>query len=253
MKYTIDTIPVWDAYKAGAICPLCHIERHLRDNCLELYLGDSVMSSDVRIDVNNKGFCKEHFVELYAYKTAKLTLALYAHTHMQQVLADFERLSAPVLDSCAHPSLPRRARNTAAKKRALDALGAHIQKQTDSCPICERIDTNMRRYYETIEMMWRKEKEFVALFATSEAPCLPHFAQMLQGLGGLDLSPQRDAFITALVEKQKSALHAIEQDLKWFTQKHDYRNADKPWGDSRTALPRAINRLHRQSIEVAED
>lgn len=34
-----------------------------------------------------------------------------------------------------------------------------------------------------------------------------------------------------------------EKDLEWFTLKFDYRNQQKPWGNSRDALERTVNRL----------
>ena len=38
-------------------------------------------------------------------------------------------------------------------------------------------------------------------------------------------------------------LKRVESELEWFTLKFDYRNADKPWGNSKDAPDRAINKL----------
>ena len=38
-------------------------------------------------------------------------------------------------------------------------------------------------------------------------------------------------------------LNKLEGDLEGFTLKFDYRNADKPWGDSKDALERAVNKM----------
>ena len=38
-------------------------------------------------------------------------------------------------------------------------------------------------------------------------------------------------------------LDRIEKELDWFTLKFDYRNTDKPWGNSRDAVERSINKL----------
>ena len=35
MKYHIDTIPVWDAYKRGSECPLCDIKQHNEQEYLD--------------------------------------------------------------------------------------------------------------------------------------------------------------------------------------------------------------------------
>jgi hypothetical protein len=46
-----------------------------------------------------------------------------------------------------------------------------------------------------------------------------------------------------LNEIEKKALADMERDIEWFTRKFDYRNSDKPWGNSKDALPRAINMI----------
>jgi hypothetical protein len=46
--------------------------------------------------------------------------------------------------------------------------------------------------------------------------------------------------LCAAVEK---SLEKLEKDLEGFTLKFDYRNADKPWGDSRGSLERTVNKL----------
>ena len=35
----------------------------------------------------------------------------------------------------------------------------------------------------------------------------------------------------------------VAGELEWFTLKFDYRNADKPWGNSRDAVERSVNKL----------
>ena len=44
-------------------------------------------------------------------------------------------------------------------------------------------------------------------------------------------------------------LKRVEGELEWFTLKFDYRNADKPWGNSRNALERTVNRLRSKCID----
>ena len=38
-------------------------------------------------------------------------------------------------------------------------------------------------------------------------------------------------------------LKRLSDELEWFTLKYDFRNADKPWGNSRDAVERSINKL----------
>ena len=39
------------------------------------------------------------------------------------------------------------------------------------------------------------------------------------------------------------SLGELERDVEWFTLKFDYRNSDKPWGNSKDAVIRAIRTL----------
>jgi hypothetical protein len=38
-------------------------------------------------------------------------------------------------------------------------------------------------------------------------------------------------------------MERIQKEVNWFTKKFDYRNNDAPWGDSRDALPRTIQKI----------
>ena len=50
-------------------------------------------------------------------------------------------------------------------------------------------------------------------------------------------------FKKALAKIEIDNLKRIEGEIEWFTLKFDYRNADKPWGNSHDAVERAINKL----------
>ena len=60
MKYHIDTIPVWDAYKAADECSLCVLEYQSERAYIDFFLSGSVMEPDTRIEVNKFGFCPSH-------------------------------------------------------------------------------------------------------------------------------------------------------------------------------------------------
>ena len=42
MKYHIDTIPVWDAYKHECECPLCEIAQHNEQEYLDVFMGGNI-------------------------------------------------------------------------------------------------------------------------------------------------------------------------------------------------------------------
>ena len=50
-------------------------------------------------------------------------------------------------------------------------------------------------------------------------------------------------FVRDLSAAVERSLEKMEKDLEGFTLKFDYRNADKPWGDSKGSLERTVNKL----------
>ena len=90
MRYHIDTIPVWDAVKLDGECFLCALRRKIELNETDRYLGASVMEPDVRLQVNEKGFCKHHHTMLYA-QSNRLGHALMLHTHLQTTMERSEK------------------------------------------------------------------------------------------------------------------------------------------------------------------
>ena len=60
-------------------------------------------------------------------------------------------------------------------------------------------------------------------------------------------------FRAAVAAVELPNLKRIEGELEWFTLKFDYRNQDKPWGDSRDAVERSINKLQGRVIPREKD
>ena len=51
-----------------------------------------------------------------------------------------------------------------------------------------------------------------------------------------------------LTRVELDALGRVEKDLEWFTLKFDYRNRDKPWGNSQDAVERSVNKMRGGSV-----
>ena len=109
--------------------------------------------------------------------------------------------------------------------------------------MCESIEENTRRYAYTMLHLYKNDSAFRKAFAASKGVCLRDMALLLEmaqeTLSGRYLSDFTDD-LCATVEK---SLTKMEGDLEGFTLKFDYRNADKPWGDSRGSLERTVNKL----------
>ena len=89
---------------------------------------------------------------------------------------------------------------------------------------------------------------FRAALGASKGFCLEHYAQVLRAapeqLSGSELS----AFVELVVKLESENLTRVEKDLEWFTLKFDYRNLDKPWGNSQDAVERSINKMRGNSV-----
>ena len=61
MKYTLDTIPVLDAFRTDCECPLCRLRIHCEDQYVDSMLSSAYMEPEWRIRSNETGFCTRHF------------------------------------------------------------------------------------------------------------------------------------------------------------------------------------------------
>jgi len=219
MRYQLDTIPVWDALKAGSECALCTLRARNEDAYADGFLGDSVMDPATRVLVNERGFCHRHFAMMLPMKN-RLGLALNTHTYLKNVMADAQK----TLETEASPA-------------------AKLRERVGNCILCERLDFTMRRYAYTLVHLWLNDADFRKLFNASKGLCLPDTALVAEMADEAVRGSKRKEFIAALATLQKENLSRVEQELEWFTLKFDYRNHDKPWGESRDALERAIGKL----------
>jgi hypothetical protein len=253
MRYHIDTIPVWDAYKHGGECPLCEIARHNEQEYLDVFMGASVMEPSRRVEVNERGFCARHLRLMFGNGN-RLGLALMAHTHLKETMGKIDEINKAAL-ACAGEDAKKaaparllgRATKTSAPLKGIEAQAERAAQTAQTCLFCEKLSDTMDRYVHTLIYMWKHETEFRRAFAESKGLCLEHYAQVMvaapEQLSGREL----EEFIRALTEVQKKNLERIEKELEWFTLKFDYRNADKPWGNSQDAVERTLRKLRGYS------
>lgn len=233
--------------KRAASARLCALRAQNEEMYVDSFLGASVMEPDTRVEVNEKGFCPEHYRQMFAQKN-RLGLALIMHTHMKEVISSLDS----ILDGAASASgggLLRRL--TPAKGEG--GAGAALRARTGKCILCERLDYTMRRYAYTLVHLHVHDREFQKLFAESQGLCLQDLALVLDMADEMLSGKEKATFLAAVRDVQKKNMERIEKELEWFTLKFDYRNQDKPWGNSRDALERAINKLQGACIQPRED
>lgn len=222
MRYHLETIPVIDAYKAPSECPLCDLKENVEQSYLVSFLGGSVMEPAVRIEVNQKGFCGIHFSKMIQMKN-RLGLALMTHTYLMETVR------------CFAPADLRKTSFLHKKPKP--------HETASTCILCDRLSDTMSRYLYTVLHLWRTDNEFQKVFNQSKGHCLVHHDQLLQMAAKEWNAENFSSFSRTLHALQLENMARIEKELKWFTEKFDYRNADKPWGESKDSLERAIFKL----------
>ena len=235
MKEQLYTIPVNDAFALDSECPVCAMYDSLEREAIEFTMGPSYMEDDVRMETNRIGFCTHHVKLLYKHQN-RLGLALILHTHMQRTNQDLESLLAS--------SSPAKKGLFAKKTDTASPVTEYIQALNSSCYICNRIDRVFERYLATIFHCYEHDSEFRAKFASSKGFCTKHFGMLYEKAPAQLSSKRLGEFIPALNQVYLTNMKRVTDDLEWFTDKFDYRNEDKPWKNSKDALPRTMTKTN---------
>ena len=244
---TIYTIPVNDAYGSECECPLCFLKKRCEDQELEYYLGPSLMEPDTRIITNKTGFCPDHMAKLNKKVTNRLGLALVIHTH----LLDYDNDISEDLSKAAPEKAGLFKGRSNDYKSALRELADRIDKRTATCPVCDKINKTTERYNEVIMHMFSHDNEFKQKFI-SRSHCLPHTASLLRTAASKLSQNDTSDFVSALAQNNKECFAELEKDVEWFTLKFDYRNKEKPWGNSKNSIRRAMRFLSSDTGEFNE-
>lgn len=238
MQYHLDTIPVWEALEKDSPCLFCQLHNKMEEQAVERSLGGSVMEPDERVRVNATGICGKHHQQLFMMKN-RLGHALMTDTRTMEVVSQLEKLEK----KAAAP-----AKKGLFSKADDSSIAAQLRKMISGCVICQEVDSHMMRYYYTFIHLWKTDSSFRRKWEASKGLCIPH-AACLAEMAERQLSGSKlTEFNKALIHQLKTALAEDEADLNWFTLKFDYRNHDKPWGNSRDALERTANRLRGECI-----
>ncbi|MGI6525825.1 MAG: DUF6062 family protein [Caldicoprobacterales bacterium] len=254
MKYHLDTIPVWDAYHEDSECPFCILEYNTEQSYVSSFLGASVMEPATRIQVNEKGFCARHNTLLY-HAQNRLGLALLTHTHALETIHRINEKNEKLYKSIRSPEktpqplIKKISGRQAALQHSLDHLIECIREHLNNCVICDRIQYSLNRYAYTVIHLWENDNDFQEVFRKSKGFCFSHFPLVLN-MSAQQLSRKKlTEFLKEALSLQQENLNRLEKELYWFTQKFDYQNQEKPWGNSRDALPRMLQKLTGKIME----
>ncbi len=234
MKEKIYTIPLTDAFSEAGECPFCTLEKKLEAEQVTYALGASMMEPDSRIISNEKGYCRRHFEQMSREGKA-LSLGLVLDTHLNQLIKELEA-------ACATP----KAKGGLLKKATVtEPVAAVLEKNQSSCLICDKLEHTLEKFAEVFWYLYKNEPDFKETVASCQGFCLPHFKLLLacadHELSGKTLEDAK-AEVTAL---ELTHLKRINDEVNWFTKKFDYRNQNEPWGNSKDAPARAMEKLSK--------
>ena len=237
MKEQLHTIPVNEGFDAGDECPFCFMERAVERSAIRYVIGPgaSYMEPDVRAATGRTGFCRCHTKKLYDYGNT-LGNALILQTHLNSLIEDFRQEAAAFQPPAKKPLFGKK------KPAATEPYWQRLEQQVESCYVCEKIDYNMERYFQTFFVLLRDE-EFRAKVSSSKGFCMRHFGQLLKLAEDNVPNNQRDWFFSTIFGLMEEHLVRVKEDLDWLVAKYDYRNAGADWKNSRDALQRTMLKL----------
>ena len=225
MGYHIDTGLIYEKFKTDCECPLCEIQKIIEEQFLYEFLNDAVMEDNTRIKVGKEGFCARHFDMLFA-RPNKLSVALQMGTRVENLMKlidDKKNVGSAIKQSKA------------------------ILSTFETCAICDFVNQSMVKYYKTIAQMFERERDFYKLLIKSKGFCLKHYAELLKYSRSAGFMAKEYVSIVGGVQKRN--MERLQQELKRFCDKHDYRNALEPLGTAETALPRMREKVYGKKID----
>ena len=242
MKEQIYTIPLSEAFEKEGECPFCSLFESLEKRAVEYALGPSYMEPDSRIITNSKGFCREHYNMMYK-ENNRLGLALMLYSHYDEILSRYD----------SWYSSSKKIKGRFMRKKVDSELKSEAESLEKSCFICDKINSDMEKFYDTFVYMWKKEPDFKKRVAESKGFCISHFDKIIK-VAEKKLS-EKDfcEFFALIYEKQKAELLRVHGELDWFIKKFDYRFKDEPWKNSRTALKRSVIKIASLNVEPEEN
>lgn len=234
MKEKIYTIPLSDAFAQDGECPFCTLEKKLEAEQVSYALGASMMEPDSRIISNEKGYCRRHFEQMSREGKA-LSLGLVLDTHLNVLIQSLE----------AAENAPKNKTGLFKKSADGDPLTKVLEKNQNSCVICEKLNHTLEKFAEVFWYLYKSEPEFKEKVLSCQGFCLPHFTLLLacadHELSGKTLEEAK----AEVIHLELTHLKRINDEVNWFTKKFDYRNQNEPWGNSKDAPQRAMEKLSK--------
>lgn len=243
MKEKLYAIPVNDAFLSDCECPICQMYKTLEDSAIEYTMGPSYMEDDTRMQTDEKGFCQKHMEMIYESGN-KLGISLILKTHFDRILKDTAPLSEKVQEKKGF--LGRKSKGNSPEDSAASdtPLVTYLEKLNSSCFVCDRINNFFLRYIDTVFYLWKSDETFRRQYESSRGFCNEHFMLLIKKAPEHLRGAALDEFVSLTRQLYVTNMERVRDDLAWFIDKFDYRNADAPWKNSKDSIPRAMIKLN---------
>ncbi|MDR0914489.1 MAG: DUF6062 family protein [Oscillospiraceae bacterium] len=223
MKENICSIPINDILGPKQGCPICRMFYCLEDKHIEHITGAAMMEPLVRVQTNQKGFCRRH-LELMNERGNRLSNALVLQTHLQEIAEKF----------C--PDALKGRYN----KKEIEKL-QNLQK---TCYICERIEKDVAHFFETLFKEYEQNEEFRQLFNEQEYICLEHYTVLIENATKARIAKKaKEDFMQNVMRLFGGKLQELQTDIAKFASMFDYRNSGGDFGTSKDSIERSIKFL----------
>lgn len=242
MKEKLYAIPVNDAFTSSCECPVCQMYKTLEDNAIEYTMGPSYMEDDTRMQTDEKGFCQKHMQMIYQSGN-KLGISLILKTHFDRVIRETENLSEKATGN-QKGLLSKFGKNDTTTSEQTAPIVNQLRKINQSCFVCDRINNVFDRYIDTIFYLWKSDASFQERFKTSKGFCNHHAMLLIEKAPNYLKKDDLDEFCSLTKSLYIENMKRVRDDLAWFIDKFDYRNADAPWKNSKDSIPRAMTKLN---------
>lgn len=237
MKEKLYTIELTDALKSGDECPFCYLERNLEQAAIEFVLGSSYMESDIRDVTDRQGFCRNHTKMMFDYGNS-LGNAWILKSRLEHLRSGLKTQMDQYTPGKTVPVWKRKKTNGEPA-----GPGGWIIGEESHCYVCVRIQETYDRVLETFVHMLRHEKDFLQMVTQSKGFCIHHFADLCNVCEKSLNQKEKEMLFPVLFDQMEKELSRMQDDIDWFIEKYDYRNADADWKTSKDAVQRTMQKI----------
>ncbi len=233
MRSDICSIPVAEVFEPKEGCPLCRMRDMLEERVLEYIMGAAMMEPDVRIQTNEQGFCFTHYKKMLGRRN-RLSVALMMESHLAHIQKKVFGEGKPFF-----------------LKASDSGKGKAGEKVTDTCFVCNQMETAMKAMVRNTMVLYENDREFRDLFAAQEEFCLPHYSMIVEAADKNLSKKYRVKCKEAATDITRRAIDRLHHDVKHFCDMYDYRNntPDADWGNSKDSLERTTGFLTTRDPE----